>query len=88
MRVPLDECLPRKLKFELVGHEAKTVPEMGRASKKNSALHRCSVKLFNLIEGKGSCEGATSSVLIELMRHFEKEETPWPDASLSESVPS
>jgi hypothetical protein len=29
MRVLLDECLPRKLKFDLVNHDVKTVPEMG-----------------------------------------------------------
>jgi predicted nuclease of predicted toxin-antitoxin system len=38
MRVLLDECLPRKLKLELSGHEVKTVSEMGWASRKNSAL--------------------------------------------------
>lgn len=38
MRVLLDECLPRKLKVELSGHEVKTVSEMGWASTKNSAL--------------------------------------------------
>lgn len=38
MRVLLDECLPRKLKALLTGHDVKTVPEMGWASKKNSAL--------------------------------------------------
>jgi len=29
MRVLLDEYPPRKLKLELTGHDAKTVPEMG-----------------------------------------------------------
>ena len=38
MRVLLDECLPRRLKRELVGHDAKTVPEMGWASKRNGEL--------------------------------------------------
>ena len=38
MRVLLDECLPRRLKRELVGHDARTVPEMGWASKKNGEL--------------------------------------------------
>jgi hypothetical protein len=28
MRVLLDECLPRKLKFDLVNHDVKTVPVM------------------------------------------------------------
>lgn len=29
MKLLLDECLPRKLKGALLGHEVKTVPEMG-----------------------------------------------------------
>jgi hypothetical protein len=38
MKILVDECLPRKLKFELHGHEVRTVPEMGWASKKNGEL--------------------------------------------------
>ncbi|MGE0392136.1 MAG: DUF5615 family PIN-like protein [Vicinamibacterales bacterium] len=38
MRVLLDECLPRRLKQSLPGHEVRTVPEMGWASKKNGEL--------------------------------------------------
>lgn len=38
MRILLDECLPKRLKRDLVGHEARTVPEMGWASKKNGEL--------------------------------------------------
>jgi predicted nuclease of predicted toxin-antitoxin system len=38
VRVLLDECLPRRLKRELAGHEARTVPEMGWAGKKNGEL--------------------------------------------------
>ena len=41
MRVLLDECLPRKLKRELIGHDVRTTPEMGWASKRNGdLLHR------------------------------------------------
>ncbi|MBC7812338.1 MAG: hypothetical protein H7175_14375 [Burkholderiales bacterium] len=40
MRILIDECLPRKLKFELSEHEVRTVPEMGWASKKNGELLR------------------------------------------------
>ena len=40
MRALLDECLPRRLKRELVGHEARTAPEMGWASKRNGDLLR------------------------------------------------
>lgn len=38
MRVLLDECLPRRLKRELVGHDVRTAPEMGWASKTNGEL--------------------------------------------------
>ena len=38
MRVLLDECLPRKLQRDLAGHDARTVPEMGWASKENGDL--------------------------------------------------
>ena len=38
MRILLDECLPNRLKRDLVGHEAKSVPEMGWAGKTNGAL--------------------------------------------------
>lgn len=48
MRVLLDECLPRKLKIDLVGHDAKTVPEMGWASQKNSALLSLAAEQFDV----------------------------------------
>ena len=38
MRVLLDECVPRRLKREIVGHDVKTAPEMGWAGKKNGEL--------------------------------------------------
>jgi hypothetical protein len=38
MKILLDECLPRKLKFELEGHEVYTVPQKGWAGIKNGAL--------------------------------------------------
>ena len=37
-RVLLDECLPRHLKRSLKGHEVRTVPEAGWASKENEDL--------------------------------------------------
>ncbi len=40
MRVLLDECLPRKLKESLAGHEVTTVQERGWSSKKNGELLR------------------------------------------------
>lgn len=38
MRILLDECLPKRLKRDLAGHSARTVPEMGWASKRNGDL--------------------------------------------------
>ena len=38
MHVLLDECLPRRLRRWLVGHDVKTAPEMGWASKRNGEL--------------------------------------------------
>lgn len=40
MRVLLDECVPRKLRNELPGHDVKTVAEMKWAGTKNGALLR------------------------------------------------
>jgi hypothetical protein len=38
MKVLLDECVPRKLKFRFTGHDCLTVPEAGLASRKNGEL--------------------------------------------------
>jgi PIN like domain len=38
VRVLLDECLPRRLKHDLAGHDVRTAPEMGWASKANGEL--------------------------------------------------
>ncbi|MGB3297860.1 MAG: DUF5615 family PIN-like protein [Phormidesmis sp.] len=38
MRILLDECIDRKLAKEFVGHDVKTVPQMGWASTKDSQL--------------------------------------------------
>ena len=38
MRLLLDECLPRRLKRGLPGHDVSTVPEMGWAGIKNGRL--------------------------------------------------
>ena len=38
MRILLDECVPRPLGRELVGHEVRTVPAMGWSGKKNGEL--------------------------------------------------
>jgi predicted nuclease of predicted toxin-antitoxin system len=38
MKVLLDECIPRKFKKSLPGHECQTVPEAGLAGKTNGEL--------------------------------------------------
>ena len=46
MKILLDECIPRKLKYSLPRHECQTVPEAGLAGKKNGSL-------LDLAEGAG-----------------------------------
>lgn len=48
VRILLDECLPRRLKRDLVGHDARTVPEMGWASKQNGELLRLAEAEFDV----------------------------------------
>jgi hypothetical protein len=48
MRVLLDECLPKKLKREVVAEVVKTVPEMGWASIVNGALLRLAEREFDV----------------------------------------
>ena len=38
MKVLLDECIPRKFKRSLSGHECRTVPEAGFAGKTNGEM--------------------------------------------------
>ena len=38
MKILLDECIPRKLKYSLPDHECRTIPEAGLAGKKNGSL--------------------------------------------------
>ena len=38
MRILLDECVDRRLAREIVGHEVRTVPQMGWASIRNGDL--------------------------------------------------
>ena len=38
MRVLLDECVDRRLARDIVGHEVRTVPQMGWATIRNSDL--------------------------------------------------
>src|SRR5438046_10108150 len=46
MRILLDECVPRRLRRELPGHDVYTVPEMGWSGKKNG-------ELLQLLSGQG-----------------------------------
>lgn len=38
MRVSLDECVPRKLKRDLIGHDVQAVVDIGWSSKRNGEL--------------------------------------------------
>src|SRR5262249_25726028 len=42
------ECLPRRLKRELPGHDTKTAPEMGWASKRNGELQQLAEGNFDV----------------------------------------
>jgi hypothetical protein len=46
MQILLDECVPRRLRRELSGHDVNTVPEMGWSGKKNG-------ELLQLMTGQG-----------------------------------
>ncbi len=48
MKILLDECLPRKLKRDLTGHDVMTVPEAGWASIKDTPLLRLAVTRFEV----------------------------------------
>ena len=48
MRILLDECLPRRLKGDLAGHDTSTVPEMGWASKRNGERLALAEKTFDV----------------------------------------
>jgi predicted nuclease of predicted toxin-antitoxin system len=49
MRVLLDECVPRKLRRELPGHDVKTLAEMGWSGTKNNALLRLAAAQFDVL---------------------------------------
>lgn len=48
MRVLLDECVDRRLARDLVGHEIKTVPQMGWAAFKNGDLLTLAEREFDV----------------------------------------
>lgn len=49
MRVLIDECLPRKLKYLLPGHDVITVPEAGWQGMKNGNLLREAQHSFDVL---------------------------------------
>jgi len=48
VKILLDECLPKRLKAHLRGHEPSTAPEMGWAGIKNGELLHLAEKDFDL----------------------------------------
>jgi hypothetical protein len=49
MRVLLDECVPRRLREQLPGHDVKTVAESGWAGVKNGELLRLAAERFDIL---------------------------------------
>ena len=49
MKVLLDECLPRKLKFEIDAEFVQTVPEAGWARKQNGELLKLAEQSFDVL---------------------------------------
>ena len=49
MRLLLDECVPKRLKRELPGHEARTVQDLGWAGITNGALLRLANGQFDAL---------------------------------------
>src|SRR5215210_4882896 len=49
MKVLLDECLPKKLKFEIDAEFVETVPEAGWAGKQNGELLRLAEQSFDVL---------------------------------------
>lgn len=73
MRLLLDECMPKRLKHELPGHDVRTVQEMGWAGIKNGALLRLASSQFDAlltvdqgIEYQQDLSGVTIGLLVLL----------------------
>ena len=71
MRLLLDECVPKRLRRELTGHDARTVVEAGWAGVENGALLRAADGLFEVlltvdqgIEHQQNLAGLSISVVI------------------------
>jgi hypothetical protein len=48
VKILLDECIDRRLEKDIVGHEVKTVPQMGWATIKNGELLALAEKEFDV----------------------------------------
>ena len=48
MKILLDECLPKKLKREIINHQVITVPEQGWAGIKNGELLKLASEIFDV----------------------------------------
>src|SRR3990170_8215946 len=73
MRLLLDECVPKRLKRELPGHDVQTVQDMGWAGIKNGALLKLAAGQFDAlltvdqgIEFQQNLSGLTISVVVML----------------------
>ena len=71
MRLLLDECVPKRLKRELLGHDVKTVQDMGWAGVKNGALLKLANGQFDALltvnqdlEYQQNLSGLTISVVV------------------------
>ena len=49
MRILLDECVPRRLRRHLQGHDVRTAPEMGWASFENGVLLAVASEKFEVL---------------------------------------
>ena len=73
MRLLLDECVPKRLKRELPGHDVRTVQDMGWAGIKNGALLELADGQFDALltvdqglEYQQNLSGLTISVVVML----------------------
>ena len=71
MRLLLDECVPKRLKRELPGHDARTVQDLGWAGITNGALLRLANGRFDAlltvdqgIEDQQNLSGLSISVVV------------------------
>ncbi len=70
MKILPDECLPRKLKFELEGHEVSTVPQKGWAGIKNGNLLRLAeteFEVFITVDGNLPHQQNFQSLVLAIM---------------------